>query len=668
MVSAHAQNPSWQAYLLPDGTVCVTDKALDAQVITSLTLGRGETRFVQVLGTPDYSFRSSGFYVAHVDADGTLIAGDSGKAKVQIYYTSTDYVELQVTVNKAPSSIKLSRKTVEMLPDSEFVLTCTLSKGSSGQVTFYSANEDVVTVDDSGKLEAVAPGTAQVFAETYNGKSDRVDVTVLTPPPAVISVNSTFTGYAHESFMLSAYLTGGFRETLSYLSADPSVCTVSQDGKVDCLKEGTALVRLSASGGAVADVAVTVKPAATAVFPASDRFFAYAGGEIDTDASTDGGSGAFAVESLDPSVAWADEENNLHALTSGTARIRFTAPGGASAEAKLIVYPFPEGCSFDVPEEALAISEGFQINLSSVNGPFLPLRFETDDPQVVSISRGGYVRAVSVGEAEIRAVFGGVSLAETISVVPYASALVFDEESLDMGAGDTVNIKARHLDGGGHIRYESLDPAFASVDEDGAVTAISPGSARIRAFIANGAETFLTVYVYPAAVNIYPEAEEAVIGQGDYVDLHCSFDSGTRAVLSWSSEDEGLLKADSSGRVTSVGGTGEAYAVASASSGARVRIRIQVIPAPDEMSLNAQPLTQQGLFTDYIQLKTGEEWDLDVRFSGISHAHYVCSTTDDKIVSVSEDGHVTALAKGTARVTVRSYNGLTREVLVEVAD
>ena len=57
-----------------------------------------------------------------------------------------------------------------------------------------------------------------------------------------------------------------------------------------------------------------------------------------------------------------------------------------------------------------------------------------------------------------------------------------------------------------------------------------------------------------------------------------------------------------------------------------------------------------------------------MRFSGISHTHYVCSTADDKIVSVSEDGHVTALAKGTARVTVRSYNGLTREVLVEVAD
>ena len=298
----------------------------------------------------------------------------------------------------------------------------------------------------------------------------------------------------------------------------------------------------------------------------------------------------------------------------------------------------------------------------------MPLIFDTSDSQIASITKDGCLRAVSAGTAVITANFGGVALSQTVTAVPYASEIFFDRDTLEMGVGDTIRISARYKDGGGRIRYESLDPAFALVSDSGLVTAVSPGSARIRASIANGAQALMTVYVYPAAVNIYPDAQEAVIGQGDYVDLHCSFDSGTRAILHWFSENENLLMADDTGRITSVGGIGESYAVATASSGARARIRIRVLPAPEEMTLNAQPLTQDVLFTDYISIRKGDDWDLEVRFSDLSHAHFTCSCPDEGIAGVTEDGLITALSAGTARVTVRSYNGLIREVLVEVID
>ncbi len=657
---------AWQAYELADGTICISDQLLEGDPITTLTLGRGETRYIEVRGAVDYSYYASAYYVAHVDQDGMLKTEDVGKGKLKVYYTKTDAVTFSVNVKRAPTSISLDRKSVSLEPGQQKALDYTLSKNSAGFVSFYSGNEDVVSVDSHGLLTAHRPGTAQVFAETYNGHSARCDVTVVMPAPATIRVQQSFTGYAFEDFSLNAALDGGYMETLSYASSDESVLRVDDAGCVSCLKAGTARITLNASGGASAQVNVNVLSQAAAIAPRQSALCLYEGGTAAIEAVTTGGSGRFEAESLDPDVAVVQPDGTVRALKSGRGRLLLTAPGGAQCVLPVNVYETP-GWLKQLPQvDPVAIGESERIQIYDEIGVQMPLRFASSDEGVLRVSPDGVVSALSRGSALISVSSGGVLLQQTVQAVPPASGIAFEQSAIDMGEGDTLRVRARHLGGGGHISYSSNQPQVASVTEDGVVRALKSGIATITARLAHGGSAQMDVYVRQSAQSIYPEKTRVVIGEGDSTFVPCSFDVGRFSLLKWQSENESLFTVDENGTIRSVSGTGEADAVVTAASGVRARVRVVVVDAPKDMRLDALRLTQPGLFTDYVALPAGQTHALNAAFDGLDAVHCVYLSRDPQIATVDENGLITALAAGSARVSVTAYNGLTREVLVEV--
>ncbi|MBQ6646764.1 MAG: Ig-like domain-containing protein, partial [Clostridia bacterium] len=205
-VSAFAA--SWQAYVLPDGSICVTDEALPYEAIDTLTLGQNETRFIEVRSASEHRFESSSRYIK-ADEEGMLLGEGTGKATLRIFYTSNSFVEIRIVVEKAPASIKLDKTSINLNPEQTAQLKYTLNRGAAGLVSFYSADQDVVSVNEKGELLAVNPGKTKIIVETYNGKSAECSVTVQAPPAAKIEVETSFEGYAHEPFQLNAKLNGG---------------------------------------------------------------------------------------------------------------------------------------------------------------------------------------------------------------------------------------------------------------------------------------------------------------------------------------------------------------------------------------------------------------------------------------------------------------------------
>ncbi len=651
---------------MPDGTICISDQLLEGDPITTLTLGRGETRYIEVRGAVDYSYYASAYYVAHVDQDGMLKTEDVGKGKLKVYYTKTDAVSFSVNVKRAPTSITLDKKSLSLEPGQQKALDYSLSKNSAGFVSFYSGNEDVVSVDSHGLLTAHRPGTAQVFAETYNGHSARCDVTVVLPPPATIRVQQSYTGYAFEGFSLNAALDGGYMETLSYTSSDESVLRVDGEGYVSCIRAGNALVTLNASGGASAQVNVNVLPQASAITPTQGALSLYEGGTAAIEAVTTGGSGRFLAESLDPEIVSVQPGGLARALASGQGRLLLTAPGGAQCVLPVNVYETPDWLKAMPEIDPVAIGESERISLYTGIGVQMPLRFSSSDEGVLRVSQDGVLSALSRGSAVISVSSGGVLLNTTVQAVPPASGIAFEQSAIDMGEGDTLRVRARHLDGGGHISYSSNQPQIASVTEDGAVSALRSGIATITARLASGTSAQMDVYVRQSAQSIYPERTRVVIGEGDHTTVPCSFDVGRYSLLKWESENESLFTVDQDGTIRSVSGTGEADAVVTAASGVRARVRVVVVDAPKSMHLDAQVLTQGGLFTDYIALPAGQTHALNASFDELDVTHCSYESRDPKIATVDESGLITALSAGSARISVTAYNGLTREVLVEV--
>ncbi len=665
LICVSAAASSWQAYLMPDGSIRVTDAECDGEVVSALTLGLNETRFIEVDSEGYFSFSSSSMYV-RVDEDGMLLCEGTGRATLKIYYTTTSYLEIKITVAKAPSSIRLNREDITLKPEQSFKLSYTLSRDSAGWVSFYSANEEVVSVTPSGELFAVSPGRAEIFAETYNGKSASCSVTVPAPAPASIIAETELTGYACERFTIEARLEGGFHETLSFESLNPDICTVDQSGEVYCIKEGIALINLRASGGALLSCKLNIEPSATQIRAADSQPYVYVGGTVRLSAVTTGGSGYFTVESLDESVAVPDGEMSVKALKAGRARLKLIAPGGASCETSITVLPFPKECILSVPYTSLAVGESMRYSVASDYTVSMPFTFETDEPNVLRVGEDGRVYALSVGKAVLSATSGGRTQSVEIEVTQIAKSISFAESAISLGVGDVLSADLTYTGGSGHAFFASSDESVAIIDGEGRLTALTPGSAVISARLVSGPSTQMKVTVMPAAQNVYPEFTQAIIGAGDRLPISYTFDEGCYSLVSLQSGNEALLVPDQNSVLSFEDRTGETSILLRTGTGASASINVKVFLAPGNVTMDAESLGAGSLFTHYLSMSVGETRDLNVRFEGYTFVTYTLTCFDEDVATVDENGLVTAISSGTARIELRSYNGLTREILVEV--
>ena len=88
----------------------------------------------------------------------------------------------KVTVKAAPTSVTISKKTLNLKVGATATLSCSIpSNAGCATRTFRTSNSNVVKMiktNWTGSFKAVAPGTAYVTVRTYNGKETSCKVTV----------------------------------------------------------------------------------------------------------------------------------------------------------------------------------------------------------------------------------------------------------------------------------------------------------------------------------------------------------------------------------------------------------------------------------------------------------------------------------------------------------
>jgi len=149
------------------------------------TLGRKETYTLKTTLVPSTAvtskikFTSSNKKVATVDKKGRVKAVKEGTAVITVKTANGKKATCDITVRKAPSSIKLNvGKSKSLKKGKTLKLKVTRSTGSAGNITFISKNDKVATVSSSGKIKALKKGRAKIIAETYNGKKAEVVIIV----------------------------------------------------------------------------------------------------------------------------------------------------------------------------------------------------------------------------------------------------------------------------------------------------------------------------------------------------------------------------------------------------------------------------------------------------------------------------------------------------------
>ena len=119
-------------------------------------------------------------------------------------------------------------------------------------VIWNSSDLEVATVDETGQVIAVKPGTAIITATAANGLTVTCEVTVLpTLVESIILTPNEIQGLVGESFTIEATVLPENASTskIEWKSTNPTVATVNHAGYVEILKDGSCRIIANAIDG-----------------------------------------------------------------------------------------------------------------------------------------------------------------------------------------------------------------------------------------------------------------------------------------------------------------------------------------------------------------------------------------------------------------------------------
>lgn len=212
-------------------------------------------------------FRSSDESVVIVDSNGNIEAKKNGVADIIVTdIGKTIEAKCSVVVGVPLNSISFENSNVNLVVGKETNLKVIYNPIDTIEktLTWKSSNENVVIVDNSGKIYAKELGNATITATSSSGKIATCNVTVEKESISVSSVSINKDRVSLEignTIALSTTVlpSNANNKSITWKSSDTNVATVDNNGKVTANNSGTAIITATAENGKSATCGVIVK-------------------------------------------------------------------------------------------------------------------------------------------------------------------------------------------------------------------------------------------------------------------------------------------------------------------------------------------------------------------------------------------------------------------------
>ena len=334
------------------------------------------------------------------------------------------------------------------------------------------------------------------------------EVVVAPAKATLISAGQTVRLSATVRDQAGQLLTGA---DVRWSSGSPSVATVDGSGLVTARQSGTAVITAS-SGGVTGQATVTVEkpdPKTIAVTPDAATLTA-PGRTVRLSATVRDQAGQPLTgsdvrwSSGNPSVATVDGSGLVTARQFGTAVITASS-GGVTGQATVTVERSSTRSMSIAPRTATLNywKETVQLTVTVYDGNGAPISgaavsWSSGDENVATVDENGLVTAGRIGTTWITAAVGGATLQAAVSVAQTLKVNridLFIPGDVRLTPGDTWRIEAQAYDiddkwlgyPAPTYTWSSDNPAVATVDGSGLVTAHGDGTARITAAVGYGA-------------------------------------------------------------------------------------------------------------------------------------------------------------------------------------
>ena len=422
--------------------------------------------------------------------------------------------ETQVEV----SSVSLNTSTIEMVEGETFSLVATVlpKDAEYDGVIWASSNASVANVN-SGAVSAVKEGTATITASA-GGKSATCSVKVSSKIVAVTSITLDKTSLSMqvgETEAITAIVSpdNATDKTVEWGSSDVAVATVA-DGIITAKKSGEAIITAK-SGSCIAECKVTITVSAESV-TLDKTSLSLAIGESATLTATvkpdDATDKTVAWSSSDESVAKVDN-GKVTAVKSGKATV--TAKCGVkTAECAVTVTVPVSSITLDKTTLSLVIGESFTLTatVKPDDATDKTVTWSSSDESVARVDNGK-VTAVKSGKATVTAKCGVKTAECAVTVTVPVSSITLDKTTLSLVIGESFTLTATVKPDDATdktVTWSSSDESVARVD-NGKVTAVNAGQAKISAAVGN-ITTSCNVVVYQSDnVIIYTTADKKVL-------------------------------------------------------------------------------------------------------------------------------------------------------------
>ena len=245
--------------------------------------------------------------------------------------------------------------------------------------------------------------------------------------------------------------------------------------------------------------------------------------------------------------------------------------------------------------------------------------------------------------------------------------LDWSEESVWLSDNGTASKKlnARLKDGeltGAKLTFSSDDTDIAEVDNDGNITAKSPGTAVITVTAQNGsqkAENDATLHVMQHVKGLYLPKTTITLhmgSAGELLEYRITPDNASDKTVKWTSKDEKIATVDSDGHVRPAG-VGMTEVTATAADGSFERkCYVTVV----NYSADVDSVTIENEYKNDAYLLAGETLKAiaSVSPANARNKQLKWESSDSNVAAVSKSGKITALSPGKAVITALAANGV----------
>ena len=538
------------------------------------------------------TWSTSNSSVATVDNNGVVTAKSAGSATITAKTSDGTNLRascnLTVTQRILATSISLNNSNAGMIEGENMQLTATVlpSNTTNKTVTWSTSNSSVATVDNNGVVTAKSPGTAIIIAATTDG-SNLAATCVVTVTQRILATSITLN---KKSAMLTAGETlklfatvqpiNATNRAVTWSTGNSSIATVNSNGLVTAISPGTVLITATTADGTYlrANCTLTVKEPdvmASSITLDQSNTRLTEGETLQLTATV------LPENTTNKSVTWATSNSNV-ATVSNSGLVTAVAPGIAtitattadgtnlSATCSLTIYPqVVLANSITLNQSNAEVTEGETLQLTAnvlpANATNKTVTWTTSNSTIATVDDNGLVTTKKPGTVTITATTtDGSNLSANCVItvnkqIILARYIALNKASAELTVGETLQLTATILPSNTTdktITWSTSNATVATVDGNGLVTTIGPGSATITATTADGsnlsANCQLTVKLMAQSISLNESSAEMAKGTTLQLTATVLPDNASNKAVTWTSSDPTIASVDDNGLVTAI--------------------------------------------------------------------------------------------------------------------